>query len=273
MCSVRCTSIFRRPLKKGREYAIDFFYSGNPTETGRFGGIAFKTDAAGKPWINTACQHVGASVWWPNKDQYRDEVKSMRLSVAVPTDLVDVSNGRFLGKKDLGDGYTEWNWQIHYPINNYSVSLNIGDYTHFTGRAAGQVLDFYVLPGRPREGEAAVPAGRRHDGRFREVHRRRIRSRRTATSWSRCRIPAWSTRVPSPTATGSPTATSSATGRASASARNSTSSSSTKAPTSGSATPSPRPTCRTSGFTKRGRPMPRASTSSTCGGRTTRSRT
>ena len=36
---------------------------------------------------------------------------------------MDVSNGRFLGKRELGDGYTEWNWQIHYPINNYSVSL------------------------------------------------------------------------------------------------------------------------------------------------------
>ena len=137
---------FPKPLKKGREYAIDFFYSGNPTEAGRFGGITFKTDAAGKPWINTACQHVGASVWWPNKDQYRDEVESMRLSVAVPSHLVDVSNGRFLGTKDLGDGYTEWNWQIHYPINNYSVSLNIGDYQHFTGRADGQTLDFYALP-------------------------------------------------------------------------------------------------------------------------------
>ena len=137
---------FPKPLKKGREYAIDFFYSGNPTEAGRFGGITFKTDAAGKPWINTACQHVGASVWWPNKDQYRDEVESMRLSVAVPSHLVDVSNGRFLGTKDLGDGYTEWNWQIHYPINNYSVSLNIGDYQHFTGSADGQTLDFYALP-------------------------------------------------------------------------------------------------------------------------------
>jgi aminopeptidase N len=137
---------FPQPLKKGRQYAIDFFYSGNPTETGRFGGIAFKTDTAGKPWINTACQHVGASVWWPNKDQYRDEVESMRLSVAIPNGLVDVSNGRFLGTRELGDGYTEWNWQIHSPINNYSVSLNIGDYQHFTGRAGGQTLDFYALP-------------------------------------------------------------------------------------------------------------------------------
>ena len=137
---------FPEPLKKGRTYAIDFFYSGNPTETGRFGGIAFKKDTAGKHWINTACQHVGASVWWPNKDQYRDEVESMRLSVAIPNHLVDVSNGRFVGKTDLGDGYTRWDWRIHAPINNYSVSLNIGDYVHFADRANGRTLDYFVLP-------------------------------------------------------------------------------------------------------------------------------
>ncbi len=137
---------FPQPLKEGRTYSIDFFYSGNPTETGRFGGITFKTDTAGKPWINTACQHVGASVWWPNKDQYRDEVESMRLHVAIPSGLVDVSNGKFAGKTDLGDGYTRWDWQIHYPINNYSVSLNIGEYEHFADSVNGQTLDFYALP-------------------------------------------------------------------------------------------------------------------------------
>ena len=70
----------------------------------------------------------------------------MRLSVAIPNGLVDVSNGRFLGKTDLGDGYTRWDWQIHYPINNYSVSLNIGDYVHFADSVNGQTLDYYVLP-------------------------------------------------------------------------------------------------------------------------------
>ncbi len=137
---------FPQPLKEGRTYSIDFFYSGNPTETGRFGGITFKTDTAGRPWINTACQHIGASVWWPNKDQYRDEVESMGLHVAIPSDLVNVSNGKFAGKTDLGDGYTRWDWQIHYPINNYSVSLNIGEYAHFADSVNGQTLDFYALP-------------------------------------------------------------------------------------------------------------------------------
>ena len=119
---------FPATLRKGREYAIDFYYSGNPQESGRFGGFAFRKDPAGRDWINTACEGEGASIWWPNKDQWRDEVENMELSVAIPNDLVDVSNGKFAGKTDLGDGYTRWDWQIHYPINNYNVSLNIGNY-------------------------------------------------------------------------------------------------------------------------------------------------
>jgi aminopeptidase N len=137
---------FPEPLRKGRVYAIDFFYSGNPLETGRFGGITFRKDPAGRTWINTACQGVGASVWWPNKDQQRDEVENMTLEVSIPSDLVDVSNGKFAGKADLGDGYTKWSWRIQYPINPYGVSLNIGRYEHFSDRLGDLPLDFYALP-------------------------------------------------------------------------------------------------------------------------------
>ena len=88
----------------------------------------------GDDWIFTACEGEGASVWWPNKDQWRDEVENMDISVAIPNDLVDVSNGTFVGKTDLGDGYTRWDWHVHYPINNYDVSLNIGKYVHFADK-------------------------------------------------------------------------------------------------------------------------------------------
>ena len=138
---------FPATLKTGRTYAIDVRYSGHPREQGRFGGIAFRQDAKGQPWINTACEGEGASIWWPNKDQWRDEVEEMELRVAVPSHLVDVSNGKFVGKTDLGDGYTRWDWHVQYPINNYSVSLNIGNYTHFADRLGDLPLDFYVLPG------------------------------------------------------------------------------------------------------------------------------
>jgi aminopeptidase N len=138
---------FPSTLKAGKVYTLDVRYSGTPREKGRFGGIAFRRDPDGRHWINTACEGVGASIWWPNKDQWRDEVEEMELRVAVPNDLVDVSNGKFVGKTDLGDGYTRWDWHIQYPINNYNVSLNIGNYTHFADRLGDLPLDFYVLPG------------------------------------------------------------------------------------------------------------------------------
>ena len=137
---------FPRTLHAGQVYSIDFYYSGHPVETGRFGGITFKKDPAGRVWINTACEETGASMWWPNKDQWRDEVESMEISVAIPNGLVDVSNGKFIGKTDLGDGYTRWDWKVHYPINNYDVSLNIGSYVHFADQLGDLSLDYYVLP-------------------------------------------------------------------------------------------------------------------------------
>ena len=137
---------FPETLKKGHTYTIDFYYSGNPMQSGRFGGFTFGKDPQGRPWIYTACEGRGASIWWPDKDQWRDEVKNMEISVAIPDGLVDVSNGKFVGKADLGDGYTRWDWLVHYPINNYDVSLNVGNYVHFSDRLGSLPLDFYVLP-------------------------------------------------------------------------------------------------------------------------------
>ncbi len=137
---------FPETLRKGQTYSIDFYYSGNPIETGRFGGITFKKDPAGNFWVNTSCEGVGASIWFPNKDQWHDEVENMRISVSIPNDLTDVSNGRFAGKTDLGDGYTRWDWDVQYPINNYNISMNIGNYTHFSDKYKNLPLDYFVLP-------------------------------------------------------------------------------------------------------------------------------
>jgi hypothetical protein len=47
---------------------------------------------------------LGASVWWPNKDHMYDEVESMLISVNVPGNLINVSNGRLISVKKLRDG-------------------------------------------------------------------------------------------------------------------------------------------------------------------------
>jgi aminopeptidase N len=137
---------FPSPLRAGQTYAIEFHYSGIPLEQGRFGGMAFRTDPAGRPWITTAAEEEGASNWWPNKDQWRDEPEGMRISVAVPNGLMNVSNGKFLGMIDLGDGYTRWDWLVQYPINSYGAALNIGAYVQFSDRMGTLPLDFFVLP-------------------------------------------------------------------------------------------------------------------------------
>ena len=138
---------FPQPLKAGHTYTIDFNYSGAPLEIGRFDALAFKKDPAGGHWINTANEGVGSAVWWPSKDSWRDEPDGMDIRVSIPSDLVNVSNGRYIDKADLGDGYTKWHYRVHYPINSYNVSLNIGHYVQFGEQMGDLTLDYYVLPG------------------------------------------------------------------------------------------------------------------------------
>src|SRR5580698_4674937 len=141
---------FPTMLRKGGIYTIEFYYAGHPVEMGRFGGFVFRKDPMGRPLVNTACEEEGASVWWPNKDQWRDEVENMDISVEAPSSLVEVSNGRFEKKADLGDGFTRWDWHVSYPINNYDVSLNVGTYVHFDDTYTDQygtlTLDYFVFP-------------------------------------------------------------------------------------------------------------------------------
>lgn len=144
---------FPEPIRKGVADEFVVFYSGYPIVAPNApwdGGFVFKTDASGKPWLGVAVQKVGASLWWPNKDQQSDQVDSLLISIAVPDVLVDVSNGQFRGKEKLADGYTRYNWFVSYPINPYNVTVNIADYVHFKDEFVGEggslALDYYVLP-------------------------------------------------------------------------------------------------------------------------------
>src|SRR4029450_5919887 len=112
---------FPQTLRSGRTYSIDFHYSGQPQEVGRFDALAFKKDPMGGHWINTANEGVGSAVWWPSKDSWRDEPEGMEIRVSIPNDLVDVSNGRFIEKTDLGDGYTKCHYRAHSPISTYNL--------------------------------------------------------------------------------------------------------------------------------------------------------
>ncbi len=143
---------FPERIKKGTKAEFTVFYNGNPTIARNppwDGGFTFSADQNGKPWVSVSCQGFGASSWWPNKDHQSDEVDSMLISIAVPKGLMNVSNGRLVSIKEQEDNFTQYNWFVSYPINNYNVSLNVADYVHFNDSYQGEngnlTLDYYVL--------------------------------------------------------------------------------------------------------------------------------
>ena len=144
---------FPNTIQKGFHDEFTVLYSGNPREAKNApwdGGVQYRTDSLGKPWVATACQGLGASVWWPTKDHQSDEVDSMLISISVPNGLKDVSNGRLRKVTPLKDGYTRYDWFVGNPINNYDVAANIADYAHisdtYNGEKGKLTLDYWVLP-------------------------------------------------------------------------------------------------------------------------------
>jgi aminopeptidase N len=140
------------PQTKGTIKELTIFYGGKPKVAVNppwDGGITWKKDANGNPFIASSCQGLGASVWWPNKDHMYDEVDNMLISVNVPKNLTNVSNGRLLSVKQLKDGTKTYNWYVSNPINNYGVNINIGDYVSFSEKYKGEKGDldcsYYVL--------------------------------------------------------------------------------------------------------------------------------
>lgn len=113
------------------------------------GGVVWSKDKNGKDFIATACQGIGASIWWPCKDHSYDEPDSMRITIIAPEHLWGVSNGRLRSVIQNDDQTKSFEWAVVNPINNYGVNLNVGDYVHFSEEFAGEKgkldCNYYVL--------------------------------------------------------------------------------------------------------------------------------
>ncbi len=130
---------------------VEVYYEGYPKEAVKApwdGGISWKKDKNNNHFIASSCQGLGASVWWPCKDHMYDEVDSMKISVNVPSKLINVSNGKLRLIERIGDTKT-YHWVVKNPINNYGVNINIGDYVNFSevydGQGGNLDMDYYVL--------------------------------------------------------------------------------------------------------------------------------
>ena len=149
--------MFPRIIKEKEKGAIKVYYGGYPVEAVNppwDGGFSWENDSNGNPWIAVSCQGLGASSWWPCKDHQSDEPDSMRITCIARYPWKIISNG------NLRNDTSEWNqylnswvnkteWFVSYPINNYNVTLCIGDYVHFSDKYISgndtMDMDYYVL--------------------------------------------------------------------------------------------------------------------------------
>jgi len=151
--------------KVGTLDSIQIFYEGKPREAVNppwDGGLIWKKDNEGRPWITTACQGIGASIWWPCKDIQSDEPdRGVDILFTVPEELTAVSNGKLAGISDVGDHLKKWHWRVTQPINNYSIAMNLAHYTLisdvYEGKKGKLDVGFYVLDYNLEKGKKLFP--------------------------------------------------------------------------------------------------------------------
>jgi aminopeptidase N len=138
--------------RAGTRRTVTVYYHGQPTVAKHApwdGGFVWTTDSLGAPWVATAVQGFGASAWWPTKDTQSDEPDSQRVAITVPSEIMDVSNGRLRSTRVNGDGTTTYEWAVRNPVNNYGIAVNAAKYAHFADTLKGErgplTLDFYPL--------------------------------------------------------------------------------------------------------------------------------
>ncbi len=148
-------------LPKETNQIISIKYKGHPLEPDfripNYGAFIWSTDKTGKPWIQSICQGSGANGWWPNKDHLSDKPDSVLLTVTVPSNLLTVSNGQLIWKRESGN-FSTYHWKVSYPILNYNISVNAGNYVHWKEKYQGQsglTLNYYSLKENEKEAREA----------------------------------------------------------------------------------------------------------------------
>ncbi len=150
----------------GAKNEISISFQGKPIEAKKppwDGGFVWKrvsnlydsipknTDFNQKNFIANANQGIGASVWWPCKDNPYDEPDhGVSIKVTPPKGLMGVSNGRLKDVILNSNGSKTYHWEVINPINSYAINTNIANYSHFSEKYKGEKgildCDYYVLP-------------------------------------------------------------------------------------------------------------------------------
>lgn len=151
-------AIFIRPeqsIPAGTVFETWVSYDGRPIVAKKppwDGGFIWKKDKQKKDWIGVSCESEGSSLWWPSKDEMADEADSTDAYFTVPKGLMAVSNGILKDSTTNNFTTTTYHWHTSYPINNYNVTVYVGElkllHDTYLSPVTGKTIDLnhYVLP-------------------------------------------------------------------------------------------------------------------------------
>jgi aminopeptidase N len=143
------------PAAAGDVVRVAVTYSGRPVEQDDFTGLHWRSTADGRPWIGTSFQLIGAHHWFPCKASYfhpEDKPDRVFVNADVPAGLYAVSNGRLVAREERDGGREVFRWRHDYPLETYSVTLDVAPYVvvetplDVPGLQAPVTFAYYVLP-------------------------------------------------------------------------------------------------------------------------------
>ncbi len=113
-------------------------------------GFTWTTDSSGHPWVAITAEACGGKLYFPCKDHPSDEPnEGVDMMITVPKGLVVAGPGLLQHVTEKKNKAT-YHWKTNYPINNYSILFNIGNYKvvsrEYTTINGNKVpMEFYVL--------------------------------------------------------------------------------------------------------------------------------
>jgi len=144
--------VFNQTIDKNTLFDFTVHYNGKPQGADNppwSGGFTWAKDKNNRDWVAVSCEGEGARIWWPNKDHITEEPDSVRMAFTVPSNLMSVGNGQLRSVIDKDDNKTTYEWFVNNPINNYNISVQIGNYVTvqdtFIKDSRVHYMDHYVL--------------------------------------------------------------------------------------------------------------------------------
>jgi aminopeptidase N len=117
----------RRPLKKGKRFALTIRYGGIPVDfRDRIYGLPVGFTPTSDGVIVTG-QPESAATWFPVNDHPSDKA-SYRFEIEAPEGYEVVANGKPRGTEPGQPGWTVWRWEAEAPMAPYLTALGIGDW-------------------------------------------------------------------------------------------------------------------------------------------------